>query len=228
MITRGQKIGIGIGLGVSALGLFFLWRRSKKKNPKSPALPAVPGAEVVAPPVAPVSTVPPAPIGSWFSACSLPAGAIDPIPAAVPSPGALKSTAEISEALSDIVLIYGLAIAKNVEKIFRLETGNFSSGGYLATGSAGMIPAAKTFPYGWGSMEKLWKENPHAAPVGVVRFCVGGKIYPYLAFPEFYGFLPVAEKLKNNGNNPGKWNSNDPAAIASYNSAISKISAKLV
>lgn len=226
-MTKGQKIGVGIGLGLSALAVFFVVRsikRSKKVKAPSSAPP-----EFATPPLVPeLAPVAPAPVGSWFQSCSAGSGALDPAPAAVPSAQQLQDENEIAEGLHFIATLYGPDIAKNVERIYRLETSHFKSGQYLSTGSAGMIPTAKTFPYGWGSLAELWKNTPESAPVGVVRYCAGGKIYPYLAFRNFYGFVPVAEKLKRNNNNAGSWYSTDPAQQAVYSGMVKTISAKLV
>lgn len=46
---------------------------------------------------------------------------------------------------------YGLAVAKDVERVYRLETGNFTSGGFRRTNTAGMkaVAGRDVFPFGW-------------------------------------------------------------------------------
>ncbi len=61
---------------------------------------------------------------------------------------------------------FGLAIAKNVERIFRFETNHFKQG-FEGNYSAGMHPTTEKFPYGWTSLKNFWLKYPRYAPKGV-------------------------------------------------------------
>lgn len=134
-----------------------------------------------------------------------------------------------SYVMKKIKEIYGIAIARNVEKIFRIETGNFKHG-FTGVYSAGMHPVIKTFPYGWNSLRNFWQVNSKYAPSGVKYMNEGkgllgegGGSKPYLKFPNFLaGAMTVAEVMKKRGNNPGSWFSTDPDRIGAYNESINK------
>ena len=51
---------------------------------------------------------------------------------------------------------HGVEYAKDIERLFRLETAHFTSGQWLGTGSAGMEATKETFPFGW-SLEEFNK-----------------------------------------------------------------------
>lgn len=130
---------------------------------------------------------------------------------------------------------FGFPIARSVEKIYRLETGNFKKG-FQDVYGAGMQPAKDRFPYGWISLRDFWVNNPSYRPVGIVSKRAGGGIYGtdtgmhrFLRFPNFLaGAMTVAKRIQIKGNNPGAWFSNDPTHQMTYNNAIDKINSKIV
>lgn len=156
---------------------------------------------------------------------------IDPKPAAVPSDADLMDDAKLRQAFRQLIAEYGKPIAQNAERIARLETGNFKSGGYKSTGAAGMVAAAEGYPYGWGSLGNFWSSKPGLKPVGVVRWYVkrDNKIYPYLAFGQDAqgrpgGLWTLAEILKLRGNDPGKYVSlTNTAAQDAYKQRLAAI-----
>ncbi len=153
-------------------------------------------------------------------------------PAGVPPVEVLTSPAEIRKALQIVKQMYGVEIARNVERIYTQETG-FRSGQYKNSGSAGMAAFSQTFPYAWSSLADFWTNNPEIAPVGMIAYKIGrenGKIWRYLAFSGFAGFITCAEILRMRGNDPGRYassNANSPEAN-SYRAAIAKITPKYV
>lgn len=152
---------------------------------------------------------------------------LDQKPTGVPSDAVLKSSLELRDVFNILTRDYGAAIARNVEKIYRLETAHFTSGQYLRTGSAGMLATAGSnyqYPYGWTSLKSWWDTNPLRKPIGTVRWkSKSGKIYHYIAFPGALGFLALAEILKIRNNNAGSWYSTQPAQQAEYEAKLANI-----
>ena len=66
--------------------------------------------------------------------------------------GSVDDPAYVMDMITDQ---FGPEIAKNVERIYRLETRNFTSGQYLRGRSAGQEAAGDSFPWGWESMRTL-------------------------------------------------------------------------
>lgn len=197
-------------LTFGSLGLALYLIARPKKNESLLLLPSVPG--------------PPAPAPG---PCVSP-GQSSPTPSGVPSAEVLKSATFLRNIFGLLTTHYGAAISKNVEKIYRLETANFSSGQYLASGSAGMTAPVSVYPYGWSSLAGFWGVNPGSGPVGVVHWCVRGsdgnlKQYSYICFSAGWGFVALAEILKARGNDPGRWYSSLPGPQAEYREKINRI-----
>lgn len=143
----------------------------------------------------------------------------------------------VKDVLLQIRKEYGLAIAQNVEKIYRLETANFTSGQFLGTFSAGMMKFASTFPYGWITVNNIiWKSKPEFAPIGVKSFKenvgLGGEgagVKEFLQFRDLKsGMFTLAAFLQHYGNNAGRWYSTDLQRQSSYNETLSKMDTKYV
>jgi hypothetical protein len=120
---------------------------------------------------------------------------------------------------------YGEAISANVYKIIALETAHFKSKGWTQAFSPGMEPASKKFPWGWDELAEFWHKDPFARPMYIIKLMGSdGNMTNYLLFatPEA-AFHTVAEFLKDNGNNPGAWNSTDAGAQMAYVSKLNNI-----
>jgi hypothetical protein len=134
---------------------------------------------------------------------------------------------QISEAFKKALLKYGKAVTSNVEKIYRLETANFTSGQFIGTYSPGMEKQSNSYPYGWNTMKKkVWDIHPEYKPTGLKTFTENGtgKKKTFVQFPSFEAALmSVCEFIKATGNNPGRWFSLDPFQQASYNTKINGI-----
>ena len=115
---------------------------------------------------------------------------------------------DLQNVFNDVKKEFGEAIAKATEKLFRLETSNFTSDAFKHTMGAGMLSAAKNWPFGWTSLKPLW-ENANYSPIGTfTRYVVvdanghgvyvspntpGAKKYTYLVFPSITaGIMAVA------------------------------------
>lgn len=63
------------------------------------------------------------------------------------------------QAFRDIADQYGVEYARNIERLYRLETNHFKSGGFLRSNTAGIVAKSNDFPYGWSSLAKFLKAN---------------------------------------------------------------------
>ena len=133
----------------------------------------------------------------------------------------------IKKALKNIADKYGFEIAMNVEKIYRKETANFKSEGFLKTFGAGMEAVVKNFPYGWISMTKIWsiKENK---PLGIINMTdSGNRNVNFIKFPSVYaGMVSLAEYLKKYP--AGRWYSTDEFLANKYEEELKNIKSKFV
>ena len=140
-----------------------------------------------------------------------------------------------SDAVKDIKDLYGLEIAKNVERIYRLETNNFKSEQYKKSGSAGMLRQGESTPFGWSSLAQFWLKHSNYAPTEkIVTFIKNDeetglpKVYNYLAFDDFGGFYSLAEFLNQYNNNAGRWFSTDETLQNNYINTLNSIETKFV
>ena len=144
----------------------------------------------------------------------------------------MSITDQFKAALKKVVAKYGLDIASNVEKIFRLETANFTSGQFKGTFSPGMEKATNTYPFGWTSLgNSVWKENPQYAPHDFLPFTENatGKTKYFIKFPSLEAsVMTIAQFLKNVNNNPGRWYSMEPDLQEEYAAKLSNIKPSLL
>ena len=132
-------------------------------------------------------------------------------------------------ALRDAKNKFGYEIAANIERIYRLETSHFKSGGFTKTGAAGMEAATgkEIYPYGWTSMVKsgAW---PKHKPTGIIYLTEGGtgKLKPFLKFDKISdAVMTLGYFLKYFNNNAGRWFASDsyPAKQTEYANYIKNI-----
>lgn len=121
---------------------------------------------------------------------------------------------------------FGSEIAKNIERMYRLETNHFKSGQFKHTFSPGMESFGKSYPYGWNTMARIfWDANPQHRPVGFYKGkeTQTGITKIFLKFPTLKSaMLTVAMFLRNYSNNPGRWFSTDLKKQTAYNDSIYK------
>jgi len=144
---------------------------------------------------------------------------------------------DIKQAFIDLKKIFTKETLQVTEKILRLETAHFSSGGYKNTLGAGMEVFKNSFPYGWNSLKIFWEQNPQFAPVKFwtvnenVQKDVknSGVKKTFLVFPSVIsGIATTAQIMKLRGNNAGAWFSKDLVSQERYNSKIEQIKARYV
>lgn len=146
----------------------------------------------------------------------------------------------VREGLLVVRNTYGTDMAKNVERIFRLETRNFTSGHYNRTGSPGMVAQASGWPYGWSSLrafaDKFPAYNLGPSTMPTVRMVEnvqedgsGGESVRFIVFPDVVPALHfLAYFLKEKGQGPGRWFSTDPALQAGYLAKLVGVSTPIV
>jgi len=126
---------------------------------------------------------------------------------------------------------YSKEIIQNCEKIFRLESANFTSGQFLGTWSPGMEKFSDTYPYGWKTLAKnLWDTNPLTKPIGLKTFTENrtGIKKTFLKFTSLNASVfTVCKFLELNGNQPARWYSTNADSMAKYQTSLDGIATPL-
>lgn len=119
------------------------------------------------------------------------------------------------EAVIFIQKKYGQQMAELIEKIMRLETGNFTSGQYKSTGSAGME-------------EGKWKDLPeHSTAVFYDKQAKKDKTFiVWESVEDFADYL--AQYIIRYKGKFERWNSLDPIIAAEYKRRVNTITPKFV
>ncbi len=135
---------------------------------------------------------------------------------------------------------YGKEMAQMIEKIYRWETGHFTSGQYINCGSPGMEAFGEAPSYGWNS--DIYTKYPEYIPVGLwERYENKGKsgqggnnqvtdrVKKYIVFPSVEaGMSYIAEFILRYKGNVGRWHSKDTTVQQNYikdiNTTIPRIS----
>lgn len=128
------------------------------------------------------------------------------------------------DAIKRIAEEYGIETARNVEKMFRLETNHFKSQGYKKTNGAGMEAVRPVFPFGWSS--KYFVGVNYSNDL-VSMTDSGGRKVKFIKFDTVYdGMKVIANWLQTH--RVGNWYSNDPAKQQQYENKIANIRAQYV
>lgn len=162
-------------------------------------------------------------------------------PAPAPEEG---QAGALRAAFALVVEKYGKAAARDVERLFRLETDNFKSGQWNACLSPGMGSAApdrpRSFPFGWGSLRQFADSFPAyglgPATMSTVTFTEnvqpGAPNPATIPFVKFPAIVPsvhfVAFFLDKKGEGPGRWKSTDPAQQEKYRLALQRFGTPIV
>lgn len=143
----------------------------------------------------------------------------------------------VSEGFTRLKKMFPQSLTETVEKMYRLETAHFTSGGLKKTNGAGMQAVTSSFPYGWSSLKTFWTENPEFAPVDIVvlnenkqKDVVGSGIkQKFLKFNDFYsGLVSLAYFIKLKNGNAGAWFSTNSDKQQRYINKINQISTRYV
>lgn len=133
----------------------------------------------------------------------------------------------LRDAFNRVILDFGVEVAKNVERVYRLETANFTSGQFKRTNTPGMHAFSATFPFGWSlaadglTASDFW-------PTIVMDENAGGT-FQWVVFKDLGQAIHyVGYFLNKYDNNPGRWKSTDPTQQARYRDAVAAIEPKIV
>ena len=150
------------------------------------------------------------------------------------TPGVTTFTAADAQAgLAAVKKQYGAAMARDVERLTRFETGHYTSQQFKYTGTAGMVAVpGSTGPfYGWYS--NFFALNPQYTPVGTLTMNApadqlgdpGGQ-KRFIIFPSVTGFmLYLADYATRHANDGGiyRWASTSPATQATYKNYLAGV-----
>jgi hypothetical protein len=142
--------------------------------------------------------------------------------------------AEIYNGLSAVLERYGADFAKNVERLYRLESAHFKSQQFKKGFSAGMEAFGAEFPYGWTSLKEfINKEAPDLKPSDFSTFEMReggtGKIKTFIKFPSvYYAMMFLAFVIEKRNSNFGSWYSKKPEAQQRYNEKLKTIRPRIV
>jgi hypothetical protein len=149
-------------------------------------------------------------------------------PDVIPTPGGLAG--QLETALRTVVNDFGVEVARNVERIYRLETANFTSLQFAKTCTPGMRAFGNAFPWAWSLKSDGLTEADFLPPV-VMAENAGGPAVPWVVFralPKAVHF--VGYFLNKYGNRVGRWHNTDnfPDQQAAYTLLVSTIPTPLV
>ena len=136
-----------------------------------------------------------------------------------------------AENLKQIRFDYGYDIARDVERIYRLETNNLKSKQFLDTYSAGMMAISKTFPYGWLTINRVyWSKYPQYKPVGVSTHeenkglsGEGGGPKMFVKFGTLKAAMNTLAGFLRYYSNAGRWYSKNSNDQIEYKKALNNI-----
>ena len=140
-------------------------------------------------------------------------------------------------AFKTVVNKYGVEIARNTERIIRLETAHFTSNLWIKYNNAGMQAVENDFPYGWESMRKLWGESVPKMVNGVIPLKENkqkdvkgsGIIQSFIIFSNpLAQILSIATFLLNHDNDAGDWFAAKESEQIGYEAKINSIRARFV
>jgi hypothetical protein len=142
------------------------------------------------------------------------------------APTGAELDATLRAALRSVVEMWGADVARNVERIYRLETGNFTSELFRITNAAGQKAFEVDFPFGWPA--RGTSETDYFIPVRMKENSGQGPFrwVTYRKLPTAIMYL--ARFLKDHGNNAGRWNSTNPEQQASYRAKLARMSTAIV
>lgn len=134
---------------------------------------------------------------------------------------------DAKEALQVVKNNYGLAMAKRIEQVARLETAHFNSAQYKATGTGGMEAHGAPPFYGWYS--NFFLSRPQYTPVGTINFTENGTglTKTFVIMPSVEAWMMfLADYAQRYATQGGilRWYSTNAQAQAQYAASLDQIS----
>ncbi len=132
---------------------------------------------------------------------------------------------------------YSPEFAKQMEKMYRFETGHFKSGQFLEGYSPGMVGTG-VYPWGWNSLNKYIDDYLRTTPEEAAEikarlklgrvFSVRGRNYQYVCFPNpEFAINFVAWFIWNiRGGRVGKWGTLSESGASLYEETIQGVRTK--
>jgi len=122
-------------------------------------------------------------------------------------PSTMSLLDNIKLTIKKALTIYVTPVVQNAEKMFRLESGNFTSGQFLRDYGAGMEGFSDSYPYAWTSLKPFWDANPDYMPTGLDLKGAPTNSKGFIKFPSFEAaFMTLCYWLDNHNNDTLKWN----------------------
>lgn len=141
-------------------------------------------------------------------------GSVDPPTSGETETAPADVASEMKAALAGIVQRHGTDIARKVEKVYRLETADFTSGLFLASNGAGQKAFTLTYPWGWPRRGTV--ASDYGEPVEMVDTGEGAPswwvVYRKLETAANY----LAQFIVDHKGNAARWNSVEAARQAVY------------
>ena len=134
---------------------------------------------------------------------------------------------QLVAAFERVISDFGVPVAENVERIYRLETADFTSGQFRKTNTAGMHAFNASFPFGWSLAADGLTPNDFL-PTIAMNENAGGS-FQWVVFRNlgeaihFLGYF-----LNKYGNNAGRWKSTEPDQQRAYIDRLSAVDPKIV
>lgn len=143
------------------------------------------------------------------------------------APSGVELDRQLRAGLERVMLDFGVPVAENVERIYRLETDNFKSGQFRKTNTAGMHAFNASFPFGWSLAADGLTPNDFLPTIAMEENAGGS--FQWVVFRNlgeavhFLGYF-----LNKYNNNAGRWKSTEPDQQRAYIDRLSGIAPKIV
>lgn len=136
-------------------------------------------------------------------------------------------TTQLRAAFNRVITDFGVPVAENVERIYRLETDGFTSGQFRRTNTAGMHAFKATFPFGWSLGADGLSASDFLPTIAMKENASG--TYQWVVFKDLGQAIHYLGYFLNKfENNPGRWKTTDPAKQAPYKAAVAGIDPAIV
>lgn len=157
-----------------------------------------------------------------------------PAPGSENAPDVSPAPDELADALTDglgqVLTTYGRETARRVEQMFRLETANFTSGGFRKTNAMGQkaFPRNGVYAFPWGWPARGTTADDYLPPVPLVD---NGEqaVFKFVVYKRVQTAMKyLARYITDHGGRFEEWNSNDPATRSNYKAHVLQMGSPIV